>query len=630
MTALRHLIAQNSSYPECLANLPLFEPDKPVSLTPFSEPRKLTPQKSYKLIDNFTGLEEAVEELSTAPVLGIDTETTGLDPHCDQLRLIQLAATDFPVVLVDVFKIPLRRKMWALLTKFFDSTAIKVFHNAKFDLKFFTKVGLKIKGQLFDTQIAHQLLTAGLKEKASLKVIAHKYLGVELEKESQQSDWSVKELTEEQLSYAALDARILLDLRNVLRLKLKQADLVQTAVIEFGAIPAVAQMEYQGMFLDLSKWEIQVREMAIARQKAAEELQTLLVSDNPQMTIVEGANRINLNSHQQLLKAIQAQGVPIQSTNKNHIAPLASKYPVLAALQKYRKSSKSLSAFGNALPTHVSPHTQRIHSSIWQLGAVSGRFSFSHPNLQQVPRKFEIRRCFTAAPGNKLIIADYSQIELRIAAEISGDWTMINAYQTGQDLHRLTASLVLGKPLDEVVKSDRQMAKPINFGLIYGMFPPRLQNYASVEYGVEMTLRDAKIFRLKFFESYRGLAQWHQRVNNALYSNKTWETRTLAKRRRQWLPDKNPSLNEMLNLPVQGTSADITKLALAQLLFELEGTAAVIIAVVHDEIILECPESNALQASEILKRVMIQAGRKFLNRVPVEVEVAIADNWAEK
>jgi DNA polymerase-1 len=282
------------------------------------------------------------------------------------------------------------------------------------------------------------------------------------------------------------------------------------------------------------------------------------------------------------------------------------------------------------LSNYLSPHTQRIHPEIWQLGAVSGRFSFSKPNLQQVPRKFEIRRCFTAAPGNKLIIADYSQIELRIAAEISGDRMMINAYQTGQDLHRLTASLVLGKSLENVQKSDRQMAKPINFGLVYGMAPPSLQNYASVEYGVEMPLHDAKRFRLKFFESYRGLARWHQRVNYALYSNKTWETRTLSNRRRQWLPDKIPSLNEMLNLPVQGTSADITKQALAQLPLELEGIAAVIIGVVHDEIILECPESNAQLASEILKRVMIESGRMFLKRVPVEVEVAIADNWAEK
>jgi len=183
---------------------------------------------------------------------------------------------------------------------------------------------------------------------------------------------------------------------------------------------------------------------------------------------------------------------------------------------------------------------------------------------------------------------------------------------------------------DLVEKSDRQVAKPINFGLIYGMRADGLQNYASVNYGVQMSLADAKRFHFKFFHSYKGLATWHEQVRKELYEQNKRETRTLANRRRRWLPSTQPSLNEMLNLPVQGTSADITKLALAKLTVELDDTAAAIIAVVHDEIILECPEPKASQVASILKKVMIQAGEKFLKLIPVEVEVGIVDNWAEK
>lgn len=142
---------------------------------------------------------------------------------------------------------------------------------------------------------------------------------------------------------------------------------------------------------------------------------------------------------------------------------------------------------------------------------------------------------------------------------------MIKAYQSGQDLHRLTASLVMGKSLDAIGKGDRQVAKPINFGLIYGMGVDGLQNYASVNYGVHLSLKDAKRFRYKFFESYRGLAAWHDQVKKELYEQNIRETRTLANRRRRWVPSVQPSLNEMLNLPVQGSSADIIKQALAVL-----------------------------------------------------------------
>jgi DNA polymerase-1 len=205
---------------------------------------------------------------------------------------------------------------------------------------------------------------------------------------------------------------------------------------------------------------------------------------------------------------------------------------------------------------------------------------------------------------------------------------MIQAYQQGQDLHKLTASLVLGKPLEALTSEDRQLAKAINFGLIYGISAAGLLEYAFSNYGVNMTLPQAQQFREKYLSGYSGLASWQKQQAKLLYQKGMRETRTLANRRRQW-SDK-PRLTEMLNTPVQGTSADITKLALANLLPALVDTGAKIIGVIHDEIILESPQSTKETVAQILVQVMHAAGKQFLRQVPVEVEAYFGQSWGEK
>jgi DNA polymerase-1 len=235
-----------------------------------------------------------------------------------------------------------------------------------------------------------------------------------------------------------------------------------------------------------------------------------------------------------------------------------------------------------------------------------------------------IKRKAYRKPGNKLIIADYSQIELRVAAEISEDKRMITAYLNDEDLHQLTASLVSGKSMNEVTKEERQSAKAINFGLIYAMGAEGLQKYAQNAYGVNMTLNEAKTFRERFFASYLGIGKWHQLV--AMSGTK--ESRTIGGRRRIW--EDSPPLTELLNTPVQGTSADITKLALVHLHERIAGLGGKIIGTVHDEIILEAPDDQANELAVILRKTMIQAGMVHLKKVPVDVEVKVSDNWGEK
>jgi DNA polymerase-1 len=244
-----------------------------------------------------------------------------------------------------------------------------------------------------------------------------------------------------------------------------------------------------------------------------------------------------------------------------------------------------------------------------------------------IPRDKETRQCFKAAPGYALLKADYSQIELRIMAKVSGDRTMVKAYSQGEDLHSLTASLVLAKPLSEITLEDRQLGKIINFGLIYGMGVRKFKNMAQAEHGVILTLQQASHFRKKFFESYTGIKQFHALVRSA-WSRGMRESRTVLGRRRLWSKDTKPLLNEMLNNPLQGMSADITKLALALLFLPLiSHMGAKLICVVHDEILIECPLEEVRLVKALLKKCMVRAGNKFLSPIPCEVEIKVMESW---
>jgi DNA polymerase I-like protein with 3'-5' exonuclease and polymerase domains len=295
---------------------------------------------------------------------------------------------------------------------------------------------------------------------------------------------------------------------------------------------------------------------------------------------------------------------------------------VVQAVLEYRRVRKALT-FAQSLPTHVHPTTGRIHATYWQLGAATGRFACSDPNLQQIPRSTAFRRCFTARPGSSLVIADYSQIELRVMAELSGDPRMLAAYQAGEDLHRLTAALLLDKAMDQVTKGERQAAKAVNFGLIYAMGAEGLRAYAQQSYGVTLTSEQAVTFRQRFFAAYAGVAAWQSQIREGLPLT---ESRTLSGRRRQWT--ELPRMAALYNTPVQGGAADLIKRALMVLPQALQGTGAVIVGTIHDEILVEAPDACAPAVASILKRTMEQAGQTYLARVPIVVDVRVASSWA--
>jgi DNA polymerase I-like protein with 3'-5' exonuclease and polymerase domains len=272
---------------------------------------------------------------------------------------------------------------------------------------------------------------------------------------------------------------------------------------------------------------------------------------------------------------------------------------------------------------HMNPETGRVYPRYEQIGAPTGRFSCSKPNFQSTP-KGSFRACFIASPGHKLVIADYSQIELRVLAEITQDERMLAAFRKRDDLHKLTASVITGIPLEQVTAKERQAAKAVNFGLIYGMGAKGLRNYAYDNYGVTMSLEQAYRFIQRYFDFYKGVNDWQQRIKQDSIN----ETRTILSRRRSWI--NKPKVTELLNSPIQGTGADIIKEALVILIKEIEDTDCKIVGCVHDEIILEVPESSAERAATILTCVMEQAGSKYLKSIPIVVDVRITDNWSEK
>ena len=273
---------------------------------------------------------------------------------------------------------------------------------------------------------------------------------------------------------------------------------------------------------------------------------------------------------------------------------------------------------------YLDPLTGRIHAKWNQMGTTTGRIISTEPNLQGVPRLPGLRSCFIPKPGYVFVIGDFSQEELRIAAEISEDATMREAYHQRKDLHKITAGIITGKAEEDITKDDRQSAKAVNFGLLYGMGPSGLISYAKKNYNIELSLEDAKKFNQRFLSTYSGLAKWQKQVREKASK----ETRTIMGRRRLW--DADTKATERYNTPIQSTAVDILKTSLILLEEKIRGTDAKIVMTIHDEIVLEVLENEAEKYKKTLAESMAEGWNSIIKSVSVEVEVKICKSWSEK
>jgi DNA polymerase I len=324
-----------------------------------------------------------------------------------------------------------------------------------------------------------------------------------------------------------------------------------------------------------------------------------------------------VDSPAQLLRALADLGVSIPNTQETTLRGVVDQHPTVDLVLRRKQVKKLVSTYGDGYLSHVHPTTRRIHANYRLIGAASGRMSCSKPNLQNIPRDAAYRRCIRPTPGRVFIKADYSQIELRIAAQVSGDTAMQAAFRAGDDLHTKTARAVLGRG---PTKDDRQLAKALNFGLLYGMGAERLRTYAQAEYGVTLSADEAAQVRQRFFQAYPGLRAWHRAQRDGEVT-----TRTLTGRPRHGVSQ----FTEKLNSPVQGTGADILKGALALLWTDRAAVPSVApVLVVHDEIVCEVDRGEAEACAIWLAAHMEAAGAAVLTDVPVVVETDIVADWS--
>jgi P4 family phage/plasmid primase-like protien len=575
----------------------------------------------YDLLTTDAQLAATLPDLLAADILGLDVETTGLNPRADRLNLVQLATRE-RVVLIDAATVDLTP-----LSSVLAGSAVLVGHNLSFDLGFLQAAGLPIPDgdRLFDTMLASQVLDGGAHPIGAtvpdpsggtsragqpaklgyhtLAALAQRTLGVVVPKEQQGSDWDGP-LTDEQLAYAARDAAVLLPFRDALEEALAAEELRGVAALEFSTLPAVVWLETSGVPLDVAAWTTLRDEAAV----------TLATIDAELVTVLPG---VNVDSPTQLIGALADRGMTIPNVQEATLRTVADQHPAIGLVLQRKEAKKRVSTYGDTYLCHVHPATGRIHANYRQIGAASGRMACSQPNLQNIPRDAAYRRCIGPPAGRVLVKADYSQIELRIAAQISGDAAMQAAFRAGDDLHTKTARAVLRR---EPTAHDRQLAKALNFGLLYGMGSERLRAYARDDYGVTLSEEAAVQFRQRFFQTYPGLKAWHRAQRDGEVT-----TRTLAGRPRH----RVSQFTEKLNSPVQGTGADILKGALARLWADRDAvpSAAPVLAV-HDEIVVEVDRGEADTCARWLADHMEAAGAAVLTDVPVVVETQIVADWS--
>ncbi len=587
----------------------------------------------FQLVTDAESLKAAVADLRKSDLLGFDTETTELDPYKGELRLVQLSDGKNTQVIDlrhfgtngDLKTNPDLAPLRDLLS---DKTKIKVAHNAKFDAKWVRyHLGAELDG-VFDTFLASQLIAAGDQDRRhSLADVAQFFSGVELDKSMQVSDWGSAELSHSQVEYAARDAAVMRQLSEQMADRLSLDELTRVAELEFDCLMPIAEMELNGVRLDEARWREQLDRVKIAQVKAADELQDMLSSGVAQASLF-GRAEINLDSQSQVTDALVNLGVPVPATTRGwQLQPLAEEYPVVAKLLEYRGVAKSLTSFGENILEFIEPKTGRIHADFRQIGAPTGRFSCSNPNLQQIPHDRQYRRCFTAAEGNKLVIADYSQIELRILAEFSGDERFINAFVSGQDFHASAASQVFGVKPEDVTDEQRSFAKRLNFGIVYGIGASRFGLMTGLsQHDAENTMR-------KYFGTFRKLDEYLRDAGRKLLEDRRVRTASGRMLRLRFdEADRQQAASARrygINMPIQGTSADILKRSLRLLHDSIRGTSAKLVNIVHDEIIAECSAADAEQTAAKLEKAMCLAGEEFVQKVPVKVDVHIADEWTK-
>lgn len=590
------------------------------------------------ITENFRA-EKIAKELKEKKIISLDTETTALDPYIARLLMLQLSdgknayVFDARKVDINIFKDILE-----------DPKILKIIQNACFDLKIL-KVRRDITIQnMYDTMLAEQIINAGITKRSNLKLLVNNYLGYSLDKEIRDTfaDFNInQEFNKQQIHYASDDVAVLSEIYKKQVAILKRENLVSTAKLEFDAVPAIAEMEMYGVKIDEDKWREILKETRVSRDCKLAEIRDILepLVEQPDMF---GYVPVNTNSPKQMVDYFNKLRIDIADTSEETLKNI--EHPLAGMLLEYREYEKILTSYGEELLAKANPITGRIHPHYQQLGASSGRFSCSKPNLQQIPADNIYRNCFISRAGFLISTADYSQQELRIAASASKDPVFMDMFFQKMEVHSRTAEFIHGIPWQEINKARkdenhpkhkeykkmRNVAKSVSFLSLYG----------GQAFGLSRRLgisdREAQKVLDSFFAPIPKLKAFMDKVANQAVLNKYVEN--LGGRKRYFtLPQpSDPEFNKMkgriqrisVNHIIQSSAADMMKKALAEFHKIYRDNKNVnLMLTVHDEIVTEHPEEDTEEVTANLHKVMDDAFNMYCENVPNEIGIVSFPFW---
>jgi DNA polymerase-1 len=597
----------------------------------------------WAIVDTPQALQDLAARLQAAERISFDTETTSTDPMRADLVGISLAVDGSRGYYVPVGhragpQLPLDVVIEALRKPLTDPHIPKVGHNLKYDFAMLARQGLRPAPLAFDTMIAEWLIdptsrNLGLKNLAWVR-LDYKMTNIEELIGKGKNQISMAEVPIAQAApYASADAAVVMRLLPQLQAELDSH--LATRLfheIEMPLVAVLADMEMAGISLDTG---------FLAQMSA--ELSARMGGIETQI-YQQVQEPFNLNSPQQLSEVLfgrlkleppdrtQKTSSGFYSTSADVLELMRGKHPVVDMVLEYRELAKLKSTYLDALPQQVNPRTRRVHTSYSQTGSVTGRLASSEPNLQNIPIRTDlgrqVRKAFIADPGSVLLSVDYSQVELRIVAHIASDEAMLGAFRANQDIHAATAAAIYGVPLEAVTKEQRRHAKAINFGLIYGMSAFGLTRTT------DLTLAEAEDFVSAYFRQFPGVKRYLDGVRRQAAEKEYVET---LLGRRRYFPGlrtqsnrniRNREEREAINAPIQGTAADIMKIAMLhvpQALAEA-GLSGRMLLQVHDELVIECPQAELSKTSELVQKVMESA---YTLSIPLRTEARSGLNWGE-
>lgn len=596
-----------------------------------------TTAHKYQLIDKEIDMYKLCDLLITKQVISFDTETTSINPINAELVGLSFAAEEREAFYVPV---PSDREETQKIVDIFkplyeNGEIMKVGQNMKYDIEVLANYGIEVKGKMFDTMIAHYLIQPELKH--NMDYMAEIYLGYqtihieELIGPKGRNQRNMRDLTPEQVyEYAAEDADITLQLKNKLEPELKKYSAEELFYnIEMPLMPVLAEMEMNGVRIDTNSLK-ETSTVLTARMKEIEKRIYELAGTEFNIASPKQVGEV-LFDRLRIVEKAKKTKTGQYVTSEEVLQQLKHKHEIVADILEHRGLKKLLGTYIDALPKLINPHTGHIHTSFNQTVTATGRLSSSDPNLQNIPVRGEdgkeIRKAFVPEPGCEFFSADYSQIELRVMAHLSGDKNMIEAFREGHDIHAATAAKIYKESINDVTRDQRTKAKRANFGIIYGI------TVFGLAERLEISRDEAKQLIQGYFDNFPKVKEY---MDKSIQTARAMGYAETLFHRRRYLADINShnatvrgfAERNAINAPIQGTAADIIKVAMINIYrrFKAEGIRSKMILQVHDELNFSViPEEH----SKVESIVMEEMQNAFSMQVPLVADSGWGNNWLE-